>query len=140
MDQAGFEILLGVSGLVAAVAIAMVWQWHRSQQKAEIARTWPETEATIESGGLESATETRALLPTFAFSYYVNGEYYSGRFSLIPGHTSLQDLIQRLVGRKLQIRFNPQQPDVCFVAGEQIEGCKVEQELGPHLVDLSPRD
>jgi hypothetical protein len=140
MDETGFEILLGVLGIVAAVVITTAWWWRRSQQKAEIAQTWPETAATIESGRLEPVKQSRASLPTFAFSYHVNGEYYSGRFGLIPGDTSSEALIQRLVGRKLQIRFNPEQPEVWFLAEERIEGCKVEQELDPHLIDLSPRD
>jgi hypothetical protein len=140
MDETGFEILLGALGIVAAIIIAMVWWWRQSQQSVEIAKTWPETEATIESGRLEPVKQSRARLPTFAFSYHVGGAYYSGRFGLIPGDTSSEALIQRLVGRKLQIRFNPGQPEVWFLAEERIEGCKVEQELGPHLINLSPRD
>jgi Protein of unknown function (DUF3592) len=102
----------------------MGWWWRKQQSRVESARQWPVTEATIESGKLDRVTDTRAVLPTFAFSFHVGGEYYSGRFGLIPHGVGPEDVIQRLVGHKIQIHYDPAAPDSWFIADEQIEGCK----------------
>jgi hypothetical protein len=137
MDETGVQIILGILSLGVAAAIAIGWWWRKQQSRVESAKHWPVTEATIESGKLEGATEGRIVLPTFAFSYHVDGEYYSGRFSLIPQGGS-EDIIQRLVGCKLQIHYDASAPRSWFIAEEQIEGCKVEQPIGPHTIALYP--
>jgi hypothetical protein len=139
MDQAGVDIVLGLLGVVMVVVIVFAWEWRRQLRSVEEAGTWPIAEATIESGALEGTTEGRAVLPTFAFSYHIAGEYHSGRFGLIPFNTDLQPLIDKMIGRKLQVRYNPLRPEVWFIADERIEGCKVEQKLGPHVVRLYPQ-
>jgi hypothetical protein len=138
MDETGTQIILGILSLGVAAAIAIGWWWRKQQSRIESAKQWPVTEATIESGKLERATEGRIVLPTFAFSYHVNGEYYAGRFSLIPQGAPSEDIIQRLVGRKLQIHYKASTPDSWFIAQAQIEGCDVEQPIGPHAIALYP--
>jgi len=120
---------------------------RRQRQTLGQTREWPATEATIESGALEPTHETNKLvLPTFAFSYQVSGEYYSGRFSLLPnerfsGQTLFDSLMGQMIGRKLLIRYDPQRPQQWFIPDEFIEGCKVEQKVGVHVVhDFYPRD
>jgi hypothetical protein len=140
MDQTGVYISLGLLSIVMAVVVVFAWEWRRQRRSVEEAGTWPVTEATIESGAVERTAESRAVLPTFAFSYQIVGEYYSGRFGLIPADTDSAALIDPMIGRKLQLRYNPLQPAVWFIADERIEGCKVEQKLGPHVVGLYPKD
>ena len=139
MDQTGVEILFAVIGVIIAISVTMVWSWRRQERVVETAREWPVTEATVQSGGLEPVRDGKAILPAFAFSYQVEGEYYSGRFALTPSGRDPETLIRRMVGRKLQIHYDPSHPEVWFIADEQIEGCEVEQKIGPRFVALYPR-
>jgi hypothetical protein len=139
MDQTGVDITLGLLGVVMVVVIVFAWEWRRQRRSVEEAGTWPIIDATIESGALEGTAQSRAVLPTFAFSYQISGQYYSGRFGLMPTNTDSQALIDALIGRKLQLRYDPLRPEVWFIAEERIEGCKVEQKLGPHVVGLYPK-
>jgi hypothetical protein len=115
------------------------------------AREWLPTEATVNSGALESMQETnKAVLPTFAFSYQVSGEYYSGKFALMPKKaffpsqarkTMIESMIEGMIGRKLLLRYNPRQPDAWFIPEERIDGYKVEQRIGSHMIhSYYPRD
>jgi len=141
MDETGVQITLVLLGLVAiVVAVAIGW-WWRQRKRVEETEGWFQTEATIESGGLEGTAQGRARLPTFAFSYQIAGKYYSGRFALLR-HTADPDrsLIDRMIGRKLQVRYDPRRPEVWFIPDKVIEGCKVEQKVGPHFIALYPKN
>jgi hypothetical protein len=45
-----------------------------------------------------------------------------------------------MIGRKLIVYYDPAHPDRWLIRDEMIEGCKVEQKMGPHLVGLYPND
>jgi len=140
MDATGVGICLALVAIVAG--LIGWWIWQRKQVQAT--ETWPATEATVESGGLEvvaASTRARVELPTFAFSYAVAGEYDSGRFSLMPSITDPPpNITSTLVGRKLPVRYNPAHPEIWYLPDELIEGCKVEQKMGPHLIGFYPQD
>ena len=81
------------------------------------------------------------VLPVFAFSYVVKGEYYSGRFALMPyTNDPGPSLFGRMIGRKLEIAYDARNPEAWFIPDELIEGCKVQQKLGPHFAVLYPKD
>jgi hypothetical protein len=84
------------------------------------------------------------ILPVFAFSYQVAGEYYGGRFALLPYITDPtvadQSLLEHMVGRRVQVNYDPARPEAWFVADELIEGCRVEQKFGRDLVNFAPSD
>jgi len=89
----------------------------------------------------------KAVLPTFAFSYQVSGEYYSGKFALIPerslfpNRALIESMIEGMIGRKLLLRYNPRQPDAWFIPEERIDGCKVAQRIGSQMIHrYYPRD
>ena len=145
MDETGVYILSAFLGVIAIIAGTWVWERRRQFHRVQVASTWPIAEATIESGGLEavqdSSTKSPIILPVFAFSYQFDGNYYSGRFSLSHLNTDdANELIQRLTGQRLQVRCDPSSPDVWFIPQEYVEGCKVEQKIGPHTIALYPRE
>ncbi|HEX3680902.1 MAG TPA: hypothetical protein VHU83_00065, partial [Bryobacteraceae bacterium] len=123
-----------------AVAVtAWVVSLYRQRQLLKEAEQWLPVEARIESGPLEGTHESgKILLPTFAFSYQVSGEYYSGRFSLMPKAFPtteiLESIIDRMSGRKLLVRYQPAHPEVWFIPDEFIDGLKVEQKIGSHVI------
>jgi hypothetical protein len=118
---------------------AWVVSLYRQRQLLEQAEQWLPVEARIESGALEGTHESgKILLPTFAFSYQVSGEYYSGRFSLMPKAFPtteiLESIIDQMSGRKLLVRYQPAHPEVWFIPDEFIDGLKVEQKIGSHVI------
>ncbi|MGA3213167.1 MAG: hypothetical protein ABSD20_17835 [Terriglobales bacterium] len=128
--------------LCLAVAFIGWWEWQRSRVK----RTdgWPTAEATIESGAVElvhSSSDVGIRLPVFAFSYKAAGEFYSGRFALLPYIVDPgPSIVERMLDRKLLVRFDPNHPESWIIPDKLIEGCKVEQKVGPHLMHLYPTD
>lgn len=140
MDATGIGILLMV---LSIPALLLVW-WRWRLAKVEKAKQWPTTEATIQTGALEvvASTEFNTIrLPAFAFSYRVQGEYYSGRFALMPYAVEYDEsLINRMIGRKLVVRYDPAQPEQWLIPDKMMDGYRVEQKMGPHLLDLYPRD
>ena len=132
------------ASLAFIVLTVIVVLWLVRRIRARSARHWPTAEGTVESGAREVVASSRygnIELPVFAFSYQVAGEYYSGRFALQPYITDPGDsVISRMIGRKLQIHYDPAGPSTWFIPDELIEGCRVEQKLDPHLVSYPPRD
>ncbi len=138
MDAVG--ITIGVTEL-AAISAALGGWWFWLKRRAKKTNAWPITEATIESGGLETVSATRygkIVLPVFAFSYQVNGEYYSGRFALEPYITAPDaSIVQRMIGRKLNVHYDPKRLEIWFMPDEFIEGCRIQQKLSPHISNYS---
>jgi len=135
------------AGALCIAVGTWTFSWRRDRRLLEQAREWPTTEAIVQSGALEGTRESgRGVRPTFAFSYQVAGHYYGGRFCLIrerryPGKTSVESLIQQMIGRKLLLRYDPSRPEVWFIAEESIDGCKVEQKIGSHMIhSFYPKD
>jgi hypothetical protein len=134
---------LAISSAAVGVPVAIfgLW-WWKKQREIDGARQWPQTEATIESATIETYAGSRSgtvELPTFGFSYGVAGQYYSGRFSLMPYDDPRESLLVRMAGRKLLVHYDPEHPEIWFISDAIIEGCKVQQKMGPRLVALYPK-
>jgi hypothetical protein len=79
--------------------------------------------------------------PPSLFPTSLPGEHYSGRFALMPYVTNPPpNITSTLAGRKLPVRYNPRHPETWYLPDELIEGCKVEQKMGPHLIGFYPQD
>jgi hypothetical protein len=130
--------VLLVSAFPALFIARMVWRNGR----VEKAQTWPTTEATVQSGEMEVVASGRGgdvSIPCFAFSYVVNGEYYSGRFGLLPNFGNPDQVLERMKDRKFRVHYDPSKPDTYYVPGEQMEGCDIEQRLSDQLVNIYPK-
>ena len=81
MNNGSLVGLIEVLAVFACFAAWFIWRKRRVDE----AKSWPSTEATIQSGGIEEINSGRSTFerPVFAFSYVVDGEYYSGRFALL---------------------------------------------------------
>lgn len=140
MDATGLLILVSV----LAVPMAVVVGWYvYSRNRVDKASTWPCCQATVESAAMETvanAEYSAVVLPVFAFSYVVDGDYHSGRFALRPWASDPgESILTTLLGRKLRIHYDPRRPTEWYIPDEVIEGCKVEQKIGVHVVDYSPK-
>jgi hypothetical protein len=135
MDATGFGILLAI-----ALPLAACWRWQSTRVRR--ANSWPTAEATIQSGANEVVSTDHGIdiiLPVLAFTYYVAGECYSGRFSLRPYlAVPCEGLIERLTDTRLPVHYNPRRPAQWYISVEYIEGSKVEQNFGFHLTHYYP--
>jgi hypothetical protein len=138
MDTTGIGILLMV---MSVPALFLVW-WRWQQAKVGKAKQWPTTEARILTGAIEVVHSTqfaKIRLPAFAFSYQVRGEYYSGRFALTPYTVEYDEsLIDRMIGRKLVVCYDPAHPDRWLIPDEVIDGLQGRAENGPPPCWLLP--
>lgn len=101
-------ITFGVVSLIFAVFA--VFQWSRDCQ----AQSWPKVQATIEeSEAREVRTRsTHYFVAQFAYSYEVDGEYYSGRYErTFDTESEASDYEQALRGGKIPVSVNPKKPD-----------------------------
>ena len=147
MDVALVSVIVVVASAIGISIAVWIASLYRQRKILQEAREWPPVEARVESGALEATQETnKVVLPTFAFSYQVAGDYYAGRFALMPekrfpSQALTQSIIDRMIGRKLLVRYDPHHPEVWFIPEEFIEGCKVEQRIGVHAIHCYyPRD
>lgn len=146
--QIGLGLLIVTAGLVA------LGLRTRHLAICRKARNWPSVEGTIESGQREVVADgpggPAIILPVFAFSYQVAGEYYGGRFAL-RGRVALRpyttdptvavhSFIQHMIGRKVQVKYNPVHPEEWFVANELVERCRVQQKFSRDFINFPPRD
>jgi hypothetical protein len=140
MDATG----IGILAMVLSVPVLLLVRWRWQLAKVKKSKQWPTTEATVQTGAIEVVAQTRfntLRLPALAFSYQVRGEYYSGRFALVPFTVEYDEsLIDRMIGRKLVVCYDPVHPDRWLIPDEMIDGYKVEQKLGPHLIGHYPSD
>jgi hypothetical protein len=147
MDWTLLSVVIVAGGAVLVAIGVWIVSWRRESRLLQETRDWPTTEATVESGALESTQESgKEILPTFAINYQVAGEYYGGSFCLIPekrfpGAEFIQALMKGMIGRKILVRHDPKRPQVWFIPDESIDGCKVGQKVGLHVVhSLYPKE
>ena len=140
--QIGMGLLIVTAGLVAlGLRMRDLAIWRTAQN-------WPSVEGTIESGQREFVVgggNNQIILPVFAFSYNVAGEYYGGRFALVRRYATdptVADpsLIERMIGRKVQVKYDPVHPEKWFVANKLVEGCRVQQKFSRDFINFPPRD
>jgi hypothetical protein len=113
---------------VAGVVVALFVRLFRNANREVEAKSWPSTEATIQSAEIETVDRGRSAveLPCFAFSYAVNGEYYSGRFSLSRDDARLPAFLREMIDQKVTIKYDPKRPGSFSVKDVFIEGCEVQ--------------
>jgi hypothetical protein len=130
-------VILSLLGLSAIVALVAWTQWKAKQ--VDNAREWPAVEATIQSAEIERIGGGRNAphLPCFAFSYVVDGEYYSGRFALSVKGDQADSLTKEMIDRKFSVNYDPARPSFFFIP-DDIEGCEVCQKLSEKLDPLYP--
>jgi hypothetical protein len=127
--------------VVAGAGFRVGWQRLRARRT----RKWPKTSATIRSWQMQSMKlddKTDIVLPCFTFRYDANGESFSGKFSLFTdGEEEGKSVAGRMIGRSLDVRFDPKRPSTWIIPDKRIEGYEVEQKMSPHLFEkLYPSD
>ena len=144
MDSSNIKLIIQ---LVVMTALLASWLWRRHAAKQTSA--WPTAEATIETGQFETVAQPvtpgpyspRRTLPVFGFSFTVGGKFYGGWFALCPYITDPgEPIVTRMVGRKVQVKYDPDNPEEWFIPEKLIEGCKVEQKMGTDFFNFDPKN
>lgn len=120
-------------GIVAVgVGIAVGTGMYQNRMDKDVANTadWLETEATIQDAVVERLDKYTSY-PSFAFSYSVNGEYFSGRFFLKANQEQSDELVKTLLSRKFPVQYDPSDPSAWYIAEAAIEGYEIIQRLSP---------
>ena len=119
-------IILGIVaagvGLVVGVGI-----YERRVDKA-VANTadWLEAKATIQDAGIERYIKY-SWYSSFAFSYPVGDEYFSGRFFLKTNLRPAEELVKTLLHQEFPIQYDPKNPSEWYIAQATIAGHEIVQ-------------
>ena len=119
----------------ALCAVAVFKNVSRLKQVNDT-KGWPSVEATVLSGTVEVVRHLRfgeIHLPVFELGYAVDQKPYTERFGLSMHKEPADSLIGKMIGRRLRVQYNPQDPAACFIPDETIEGCRVEQKIGSQI-------
>jgi hypothetical protein len=121
---------------VFALSATVVYNNVSRLTKVNRTRGWPSVEATIKSGNVEIVRHVRfhdIQLPVFELSYMVDQKPYTERFALSMHNEPVDLLISKMIGRKLTVQYDPQNPARVFIPGGSIEGCRIEQRIGSQV-------
>lgn len=138
MQDVGYAIMLLT---VVAFSASIVFKNVSRLNAVKKTKSWPVVEATVRSGNVEVVRHLRfgdIQLPVFEFSYVVRDQGYSERFALSMFSEPVDSLMNKMVGRRVTVQYDPASPAICYVPGEKIEGCRIEQNIGS-MVRLYPK-
>jgi len=97
--------------LFFAAAVSGIWAWLRARQ----AQSWPSAQGTISGAVARPAKDSRfkPWIGELAYSYVVNGEYYSG-FHQVRARTErrAEELVSGWKGRMIIVRYSPAKHDL----------------------------
>jgi hypothetical protein len=119
--------------VLALVVLSVAWD-RRDKKRVEEAAEWPTTEATIQQTEFKeftsnSKSDQAHLYPCFAFSYVVDGEYYSGRFGLAVEGEIADELARNMKDQKFEVSYQPERPSEYYIPDELMGGYEVLQNL-----------
>jgi hypothetical protein len=118
---------------VSVICFAVVFNNLSRHRQVKRADSWPIVEATIQSGKLEIVRHQRfndIQLPVFELAYVVEQKPYIEQFALSMTKEPLDLLLAKMIGRRIAVRYDPQNPGRCFIPSETIESCRIEQKIG----------
>jgi len=120
----------------AIFAAKFVSKEIRRLNEVKKTKSWPAVEATVRSAKVEAVRHMRfgdIQLPVFELSYVVREKPYAERFALSMCSEPVDEVMNKMVGRKISVQYDPQNPGICFLPREKIEGCKIEQTMGSSI-------
>ena len=122
-----------VLGIVAVgIGAVVVTRMRESRINEDVANTadWLETKATIQNAVVERIDKYR-YYPSFAFSYKVQGEYFSGKFFLDANEQESEELIKTLLNQEFPVQYDPNNPSAWYIAEATIASREIIQKLSP---------
>lgn len=138
----GTPLSLAIAVILAALFSLVVWLFRRIAPQ-ENPESWPIAEGTIQSVRKVAVELGRASyqLDVGDFSYVVNDEYYSGQLQISRSFSTHQAAPENLTDRKIQVRYNPRNPEKYSVPRQETGGFLLDpyseagKDIGP--IDLN---
>jgi hypothetical protein len=133
MQDVGYALMLLT---VVAFSASIVFKNISRLNAVKKTKSWAAAEGTVRSGSVDVVRHLRfgdIQLPVFELSYVVGEKAYSERFALSMFSEPVDSLMSRMVGRKITVQYDPANPGICYLPGEKIEGCRIEQNLGDQV-------
>lgn len=108
-------------------------------------RRWPRTWATVDSTQMEVKEldeRTDIVIPCFTFSYVVNQEHFTGKFSLFTdGEDEGKEVGRRMIDHRFEVQYNPRHPSSWYIPDKTINGYEIEQKMRQSFYrKLAPSD
>lgn len=132
------ELIVIALVMLAIFVIWLIWQnGHPHPSEA-----WPVTQGTIQSVGTTVVHRGRGSdsVEVADFSYIVNDEYYSGRLTIASPFPTPERSPRGLVNQKIQVHFNPRQPEKYFFSQTEVGGFILSPYNEPFGEDIDPID
>jgi hypothetical protein len=125
-------MILKIAALIVVVA-ALLYRFGRLylyKRRIKNAADWPDTDAIIQSAKMEPVErigQFREILPFFAFSYVINGEYFTGRFGLRVPEDRANTVMKEWINNKINVQYDPKRPSVfCLPEVLSVDGLRVD--------------
>lgn len=123
-------IILGIIAIGAGIVVATGMSESRMDEKVADTADWLETEATIQDAVIVRI-DKYTWWPSFAFSYSVKDEYFSGRFILKANEKQRDEPMKTLLNQKFPVQYDPGNPSAWYIAKETLGGYVIIQKLSP---------
>jgi hypothetical protein len=129
LDQAldGIFVLLTLFVLGLLLTIKRWPEWFRRARSAR----WPTVPGTIEGGEVSTLRGRRRnsdgpierATASLAYSYQVNGTYYSGyHIAVFDDEQEAWSFVDGLKGETVQVSYNPRRPDISVLRPQAVLG------------------
>lgn len=117
-------LILGIFAVGIVVGVGM----HGRRIDEAIANTadWMEAKATIRDAAVERYIQY-SWYSSFAFSYSVGAEYFSGRFFLKTNLPQAEELVKTLLHQEFPVQYDPNNPSAWYIAQAIIAGHEIVQ-------------
>ena len=112
--------LLKMFGIIpGAIGARWAQKAHQKRRQAHAMESWPSTQATIQSGKVQS--EGRRHWAEISYSYFV-GEYHSGTYvKNFRKEEDADEFVRQVRDKRLQVHYNQSKPETSVILDRDLE-------------------
>ena len=114
-------IILGIVAAGIGLVVGVGMYERRVDKYVANTADWLEAKATIQDAAVERYLQY-SWYSSFAFSYSVDGEYFSGRFFLKTNLQQAEELVKTLLHQEFPVQYDPENPSAWYIAQATIAG------------------
>jgi hypothetical protein len=119
-------IILGVVAAGVGLVVGIGMYERRVDEGVANTADWLEAKATIQDAAIERYIQY-SWYSSFAFSYTVDTEYFSGRFFLKANQQQSEELVKTLLHQEFPVQYDPNNPSAWYIAQATIAGYEIIQ-------------
>ncbi len=118
-----FSFRLGFALAAAGIVALHLHQQWRNSRKWKGAGSWPLTKSVIEMVDVREVRrrKRRHYIGELAYSYSVQGEYYSGFCRCVfSSEKEARDFVETLRGEEIPVHYKPEAPEISLMTGANL--------------------